>query len=73
MADVVIFDPEKVQDKATFTDSLRFSEGIDFVMVSGQIVLEEGRITRALPGKVIRHNTPVRHRPTSTGKGPSRF
>jgi len=55
-ADMVIFDPEKVQDKATFTDSPQFSEGIDYVIVSGQVVLDEGQITGALPGKVIRHN-----------------
>ena len=55
-ADMVIFDPEKVQDKATFTDPLQFSEGIDYVIVSGQVVLDEGQITGALPGKVIRHN-----------------
>jgi len=56
MADLVMFDPDKVQDKATFTDSLQFSEGIDFVIVSGEVVLDEGRLTGALPGKVIRHN-----------------
>jgi N-acyl-D-aspartate/D-glutamate deacylase len=54
IADVVLFDPDRVQDQATFTDPLRFSEGIDCVIVSGQIVLHEGRITGALPGKVIR-------------------
>ena len=56
MADLVIFDPEKVQDKATFADSLQYSEGIDYVIVSGRIVLAEGQITGILPGKVIRHN-----------------
>ena len=56
VADMVIFDPEKVQDKATFADPLQFSEGIDYVIVSGQVVLDEGQITGALPGKVIRHN-----------------
>ena len=56
MADLVIFDPDKVQDKATFKNPLQYSEGIDCVIVSGQLILEEGRITGALPGKVIRHN-----------------
>ena len=55
VADLVIFDPTKVQDRATFTQPLSYSEGIDYVVVNGQLVIDGGRATGALPGEVIRH------------------
>jgi N-acyl-D-aspartate/D-glutamate deacylase len=54
-ADLVIFDPERVEDRATFTDPLSHSEGIDVVVVNGQMVVDEGRNTGARPGKPLRH------------------
>ena len=56
-ADLVIFDPEKVQDTATFTDPLSYSEGIDIVLVNGQVVIEEGERTEVFPGKALRHRS----------------
>jgi dihydroorotase/N-acyl-D-amino-acid deacylase len=53
-ADVVIFDPEKVTDKATFENPNQFSEGMDFVLVNGVPVIANGKMTGALPGKVLR-------------------
>jgi len=53
-ADVVIFDPETVKDVATFDDPNRLSEGMDFVLVNGTPVIENGKMTGALPGKVLR-------------------
>jgi dihydroorotase/N-acyl-D-amino-acid deacylase len=53
-ADVVIFDPEKVRDVATFDEPNRLSEGMDFVLVNGIPVIEDGKMTGALPGKVLR-------------------
>jgi len=53
-ADVVIFDDEKVIDKATWTDPHQYSEGIDYVLVNGQVVIDQGRHTGNLPGKVLR-------------------
>jgi N-acyl-D-amino-acid deacylase len=53
-ADVVVFDPETVRDVATFDDPNRLSEGMDFVMVNGTLVIENGKMTGALPGKVLR-------------------
>jgi N-acyl-D-aspartate/D-glutamate deacylase len=56
-ADLLIFDPEKVRDTATFTEPLSYSEGFDVVLVNGQVVIDEGRATGARPGKILRHQT----------------
>ena len=53
-ADVVVFDPETVRDLATFDDPNRLSEGMDYVLVNGVPVIENGKMTGALPGKVLR-------------------
>ena len=53
-ADVVVFDPETVHDVATFDDPNRLSEGMDYVLVNGVAVIENGKMTGALPGKVLR-------------------
>jgi N-acyl-D-amino-acid deacylase len=54
VADVVVFDPERVIDRATFDEPHRYAEGIDVVVVNGQVVLDEGRHTGATPGRVLR-------------------
>ena len=53
-ADVVVFDPESVRDVATFDDPNRLSEGMEYVLISGVPVTENGKMTGALPGKVLR-------------------
>jgi dihydroorotase/N-acyl-D-amino-acid deacylase len=53
-ADVVVFDPETVRDRATFDDPNRLSEGMEYVLVNGVPVIENGKMTGALPGKVLR-------------------
>jgi dihydroorotase/N-acyl-D-amino-acid deacylase len=53
-ADVVVFDPETVRDLATFDDPNRFSEGMEYVLVDGVPVIANGKMTGALPGKVLR-------------------
>ncbi len=53
-ADVVVFDPETVHDVATFDDPNRLSEGMEYVLVNGVPVIEEGKMTGTLPGKVLR-------------------
>jgi len=55
-ADVVVFDPESIRDVATFENPNRLSEGMRFVLVNGVPVIEEGKMTNALPGKVLRGN-----------------
>jgi dihydroorotase/N-acyl-D-amino-acid deacylase len=53
-ADVVAFDPATVRERATYADPLHYSEGIPFVAVNGQLVVDEGRITTARPGRALR-------------------
>src|SRR5207253_10084518 len=53
-ADVIVFDPERIRDVSTFDDPHRFSEGIDQVIVNGKPVLQNGVMTPALPGRVLR-------------------
>jgi N-acyl-D-amino-acid deacylase len=53
-ADLVLFDPAKVQDKATFQQPHQFSEGFDLVLVNGVAVVEAGKLTGARPGKILR-------------------
>ena len=53
-ADVVVFDPEKIQDHATFENSHQYSTGMLHVLVNGTQVLENGEHTGAKPGRVVR-------------------
>lgn len=53
-ADIVIFDYETIQDRATFTDPHQYPSGIPYVIVNGKIVIENGEQTGELPGSVIR-------------------
>ena len=52
-ADVVVFDPATIHDVATYEDPHRFSVGMQYVLVNGVPVIEEGRMTRARPGHVL--------------------
>ncbi len=52
-ADVVIFDYDKIQDRATYEQPLLSPVGIDYILVNGQIVIENGNHTGARPGQVI--------------------
>ncbi len=53
-ADVVIFDPAIVRDRATFDNPNQLSEGMEYVLVNGVPVIDQGKMTGALPGKVLR-------------------
>ncbi len=53
-ADLVIFDFETVRDRATYENPHRYAEGIDCVIVNGQVELREGERSEALAGKVLR-------------------
>ena len=52
-ADVVVFDPAKVHDVATYENPNQFSVGMDYVLVNGVPVIADGQMTNALPGKVL--------------------
>jgi len=52
-ADVVVFDPERIGDRATFFEPHQYAEGIDYVMVNGVFVVENGELTWKKAGKVI--------------------
>jgi N-acyl-D-amino-acid deacylase len=53
-ADVVVFDPARIRDVATFEDPLRYSEGVSFVVVNGKVVLDGGVMTGERPGKPLK-------------------
>ncbi len=53
-ADIVIFDEDTVIDVATWTDPHRYPEGIEVVIVNGEIVIEHGKHTGNLPGRILR-------------------
>lgn len=53
-ADVVVFDPEKIQDHATFEEPHQYATGMQHVFVNGTQVLKDGEHTHARPGRVVR-------------------
>jgi N-acyl-D-amino-acid deacylase len=53
-ADVVVFDPAKIQDHSTFQDTHQYSTGMSHVFVNGVQVLKDGEHTGATPGRVVR-------------------
>jgi N-acyl-D-aspartate/D-glutamate deacylase len=53
-ADVVVFDPKYVSDKATFQNPKQYPEGINYVLVNGRIVIDRGNHTGERPGNVLR-------------------
>lgn len=58
-ADLVVFDPETVQDRATFEEPLQGSDGIPHVLVSGEFVVRDGELVdAAMPGQGLRAQSP---------------
>ena len=53
-ADLVLFDPSRIEDTATFSDPHQYAEGIHWVMVGGEVVWDQGRDTGALAGTVLK-------------------
>jgi N-acyl-D-aspartate/D-glutamate deacylase len=59
-ADITIFDPQRVIDKATYEDPLQYSEGIQFVLVNGVPVVKDGQLVNGVfPGRAAR--APITH------------
>ena len=53
-ADLVIFDPERIIDKATFLEPHQYAEGIETVILNGKVVFRDGHLTDNRPGRVLR-------------------
>jgi len=53
-ADIVVFNPDTITDRATFDKPNQLSEGMQYVLVNGVPVIEHGTMTNALPGRVVR-------------------
>jgi N-acyl-D-amino-acid deacylase len=53
-ADLVLFDPHRVASNATFDEPRQYPEGIDYVMVNGKLVIDNGVHTGAAPGRALR-------------------
>jgi N-acyl-D-aspartate/D-glutamate deacylase len=54
-ADVVVFDPETFRDTATFDKPQQYATGVRYLFVNGVLAIDDGKYTKALPGKVLRH------------------
>ncbi len=54
VADLVIFDPQQVRDLADFGDPMRYAEGMDYVLVNGVPVIDDGKLSAARPGRLLR-------------------
>ena len=52
-ADIAIFDPATVRDKATYQQPHQYAEGFSYVLVNGQVIVENGEMTEARPGRVL--------------------
>lgn len=52
-ADMVIFDPQQIRDRATFTNPHQYPDGIEYVLVNGEVSLEKGQLTNEKCGKIL--------------------
>jgi len=55
VVDIVVFDTTTVIDNATFQDPQQYPSGVKYVLVNGQLVIDEEEHTGVLPGKVLKH------------------
>lgn len=53
-ADLAVFDPATVRDRATFESSTALSEGVKYVMVNGRFTVDDGQLTSERPGRALR-------------------
>jgi N-acyl-D-amino-acid deacylase len=66
-ADVTIFNEERIEDVATYESPTSYPAGIDYVLVNGQLVIDQGHHTGAKPGSVLRGAGADRERPSVRG------
>ena len=55
-ADIVVLNPEKIIDRATFVKPHQYPDGIEYVLVNGKITVEKNRHTGVFSGQVLRHS-----------------
>ena len=53
-ADIAVFDPARIAERATYEDPHQYAAGISTVLVNGEVVIDGGDHTGALPGRVLR-------------------
>jgi N-acyl-D-aspartate/D-glutamate deacylase len=53
-ADIAVFDPSTIIDRATYTDPTQVSQGVDYVFVNGQLEYDHGKLTGAKAGRPLR-------------------
>ena len=58
-ADITIFDASRVRDHSTYEEPFQYNDGIEYVIVNGQVVLDKDRHTGARPGRPLRHESLV--------------
>jgi dihydroorotase/N-acyl-D-amino-acid deacylase len=56
MADVVVFDPATITDRATFESPHQYATGIDYVLVNGVVAIDHGTFTDSRAGRVLRRS-----------------
>jgi N-acyl-D-aspartate/D-glutamate deacylase len=56
-ADVTVFDPDRIIDHSTYLDPFKYSEGVEYVVVNGQVVLDRSESTDSRPGRALRHGS----------------
>jgi dihydroorotase/N-acyl-D-amino-acid deacylase len=54
-ADLVVFDPATITDRATYESPHQYPDGIDYVIVNGAITVQAGRLTEVRAGRLLRH------------------
>ena len=54
-ADITIFDEQRIIDRSTYEEPFQYSEGLDYVIVNGQVVIDKDKHTGARPGRALRH------------------
>jgi N-acyl-D-aspartate/D-glutamate deacylase/sugar lactone lactonase YvrE len=58
-ADIVIFNASRVRDHSTYEEPFQYSDGVEYVVVNGQLVIDKGRHIGARPGRALRHESLV--------------
>ena len=58
-ADLIVFDPTRIRDRSTYRDPHRYSEGIDWVLLNGEVVVQEGKVNGHRAGRVLLKNEGV--------------